>query len=108
MDGAMAVTRSTAVERVELRSARVRRPGWRTREFLLLAVAALAVSAGLRQVYRAKQQTLTEAEQGLAAKRLVNLNSLGAREDLLPALSMIPNVRERQETARQIYYLSGT
>ena len=32
----------------------------------------------------------------------------GAREELLPALGVIPNLRERQEAARKIYYTSGS
>ena len=58
-------------------------------------------------VYQAKSRPLAEIEQGLAAKKLLNLNDLGAREDLLPALSVIPDSRQRQETARQIYFHSG-
>ncbi|HEY1335891.1 MAG TPA: FtsW/RodA/SpoVE family cell cycle protein, partial [Bryobacteraceae bacterium] len=103
----MAVTRSRAAERVELRRAPGRRPSWRTRELVLTVTAALAVGAGLYFVYQTKTQTLTDAEQGLANKKLINLNELGAREDLLPALSVIPDQRQRVEAARQIYYLSG-
>src|SRR5262249_48062338 len=47
------------------------------------------------------------ADRGLAARELINLNEIGAREDLLPALTLIPNLKDRQETARKIYYVSG-
>jgi cell division protein FtsW (lipid II flippase) len=103
----MAVTRSRSVERVELRRTTRGRPRWRTRELLWMLAAALVVGGGLYLVYQSKTQALAEAEQGLAAKRLLNLNALGTREELLPALSVIPTSRERQEAARQIYYLSG-
>ena len=46
---------------------------------------------------------------GLAAKRLLNLNELGAREELLPALTpFFPKSRERDAAARDIYYLTGS
>jgi cell division protein FtsW (lipid II flippase) len=73
-----------------------------------MAVAAVLVGIGLYLVYGAKDADLAAADQQLAAKKLVNLNALGAREDLLPALSgALPNQRERDEAARKIYYLSG-
>ena len=52
---------------------------------------------------------LAEIDAGLASKRLLNLNDLSAREELLPALvPLFPNSRERDNAARQIYYLSGS
>jgi cell division protein FtsW (lipid II flippase) len=67
----------------------------------------LAIAAGLSLVYRAKTHDFADIDKGLAAKQLVNLNQLGQREDLLPALSFIPDSRHRAEAARRIYYLSG-
>ena len=65
--------------------------------------------AGLYQVHQAKTQGLADVDAGLAAKRLLNLNDLGAREDLLPALSpLFPKLRERDTAAREIYYLTGS
>jgi cell division protein FtsW (lipid II flippase) len=105
----MAVTRSRIEDRFAVRSAARQRAGWRTRELLLTLAAAAIVAAGLNQVHRAKSQGLPEIDQGLAAKRLLNLNELSAREDLLPALApFFPKLRERDTAAREIYYLSGT
>ncbi len=77
--------------------------------FCLLVVASLLVAAGLFQVHRAKSQGLGEVEAGLSAKRLLNLNELGAREELIPALTpFFPKSRERDAAARDIYYLTGS
>ncbi len=48
-----------------------------------------------------------EIEAGLASKKLLNLNDLSAREDLLPALTMFSEPAERDLVARKIYYVSG-
>ncbi len=97
------------MERAELRSISRARGAWRGREFLLLLAATLLVAAGLRQVHEAKTQGLADVDAGLAAKRLLNLNELGAREDLLPALSpFFPKLRDRDTAAREIYYLTGS
>jgi cell division protein FtsW (lipid II flippase) len=63
--------------------------------------ASLLVAGGLFLVYRAKSQEFPNV------RSLVNLNALSAREDLLPVLGMIPDVREREEAARKVYYRSG-
>src|SRR5579862_8182421 len=105
----MAVTHSRSMERAELRRTPGQRAGWRGREFLLLLGASLLVGAGLYQVHQAKSQGLPDVDAGLAAKRLLNLNDLGTREDLLPALSpLFPKMRERDTAAREIYYLTGS
>ncbi len=105
----MAVTRSRSVERTVTREMAAPRAAWRGREFLFLVVASLLVGAGLYQVHQAKSQGLGEVEAGLAAKRLLNLNELGAREELLPALTpFFPKSRERDAAARDIYYLTGS
>ena len=85
----MAVTRSRSVERAGSAAKYPRRrAGWRSREFLLPASWPVSlVAAGLYLVHKAKSQALAEIEHGLAAKQLLNLNELGAREDLLPALA---------------------
>jgi cell division protein FtsW (lipid II flippase)/cell division protein FtsI/penicillin-binding protein 2 len=70
--------------------------------------AGLLVAAGLYFVDGAKAPEIAAAQQQLAAKKLLNLNDLSAREDLLPALSTaIPNQKEREEAARKIYDVSG-
>uniref|UniRef100_Q01PJ1 Penicillin-binding protein, transpeptidase n=1 Tax=Solibacter usitatus (strain Ellin6076) TaxID=234267 RepID=Q01PJ1_SOLUE len=105
----MAVTHSRSMERAELRRTPGQRAGWRGREFLLLLAASLLVGAGLYQVHQAKSQGLGDVDAGLAAKRLLNLNDLGTREELLPALSpLFPKMRERDTAAREIYYLTGS
>jgi cell division protein FtsI/penicillin-binding protein 2/cell division protein FtsW (lipid II flippase) len=83
-------------------------PVWRTRELALGLVAALSVGAGLFRVHYAKTGHFAEIERGLAAKQLLNLNTLGAREDLLPALTpLFPRMKDRDAAARGIYYLGG-
>src|SRR5689334_3114329 len=103
----MAVTKSRAAERPAVRRAGGRRAPWRVVELRWLLGAALLALIGLFLVYRAKEASLAEADAGLTAKKLVNLNALGAREELLPPLSIISNQREREETARKIYNASG-
>jgi cell division protein FtsW (lipid II flippase) len=80
---------------------------WRRRELLGMLGAGLLVAIGLWQVYQSRSAALAEVEQGLAARKLLNLNNLTAREDLLPALSIIPDPRDREEAARKIYYFAG-
>src|ERR1039458_1120456 len=105
----MAVTHSRSVERATAGDLRRQRAGWRGREFLLTLVASLLVAAGLYQVHQAKSEGLAEVDAGLAAKRLLNLNELGGREELIPALTpFFPNSRQRDVAAREIYYLTGT
>jgi cell division protein FtsW (lipid II flippase) len=101
----MAVTRSTAADRP--RTARAQKT-WRRNELLGVAAAGLVVAFGLHLVYQAKSAGLAEIDQGLSSKQLLNLNALTAREDLLPALSSIPDRHAREEAARQIYYISGS
>jgi cell division protein FtsW (lipid II flippase) len=105
----MAVTRSRSIERAAVQRVTVRRKAWRMRELLCTLIAAALVGGGLYQVHKAKSAAFPEIEAGLKAKRLLNLNDLGAREDLMPALApLIPKQRDREEAARKIYYLSGT
>ena len=105
----MAVTRSRSVERSTARDLRGRRAAWRGREFLLTVAASLLVAAGLYQVHQAKSQGLADIDAGLDARRLLDLNELGGREELLPALApLFPKSRERDVAAREIYYLTGS
>jgi cell division protein FtsW (lipid II flippase) len=101
----MAVTRSTAALRPQI--ARARKRAWRRDELIGLIGATLVVALGLLAVYRAKSADLAAIDHGLTSKQLLNLNGLTAREDLLPALSSIPDPHARDEAARQIYYISG-
>ena len=105
----MAVTRSRSVERTAVRQVARRRAAWRLRELFALLAAGVLVSGGLYLVHRAKAAPLAEIEAGLASRRLLNLNDLSAREDLLPALApLFPKSSDRDNAARQIYYLSGS
>jgi cell division protein FtsW (lipid II flippase) len=104
----MAVTRSRAAERPAVRRDPRPRVAWRTHELAWLVAASVLVMIGLFLVYKAKSAPLDGIEQQLSAGKLLNLNQLSAREELLPVLGVIPNQREREETARKIYYLSGS
>lgn len=106
----MAVTRSTSVDRSEVRRAPLRGRGfrWRIQELLGLVAASALVAFGLHLVYQAKSQGLPAVDAGLAAKQLLDLNDLSAREDLLPALTpLFPRAAERDFAARKIYYIVG-
>src|SRR5437660_1250803 len=105
----MAVTRSRSAERATVQRVAVRRGSWRVRELFAMLAAMALVAGGLFVVHRAKSAGLPEIDAGLQSKRLLNLNDLRAREDLLPALAPIfAKQRDRDEAARRIYYLSGT
>src|SRR5690349_20446807 len=105
----MPVTRSRSSERAEVRRVTARRTGWRTRELVGVMAASVLVGIGLYAVHRAKAAGLPEIEAGLASKRLLNLNGLSAREDVLPALApLFARQRERDEAARSIYNLTGS
>jgi len=103
----MAVTRSRAAERARVERLPSPAPLWRIRELAWMLAAMLLVAAGLYLVYRAKTREFPDIEKGLASKLLVDLNQLGAREDVLPALSAITDPRRRDDAARRIYSLSG-
>lgn len=100
----MAVTRSTASARVQPRRAIV----WRRRgEALWLLAGSLVLLFGFMLVFQAKSRPFAQIESGLAGKQLLNLNDLGAREELLPFLGIIAEPAERQFVARRIYDASG-
>ena len=96
----MAVTRSTV-------SSRSTAPGihaafsWRTTELLWTLAASLLIAVGFYLVYQAKAPAPSTTP-------LLNLNTLNAREDLLPSLNtLFPDPAIRDLVARKIYYLSG-
>jgi cell division protein FtsW (lipid II flippase) len=103
----MAITRSSTADRVVVRRAPGRRRQWRRNELVYTLGASLLVAAGLYLVHRAKSQGLAEIDRNLAAKQLLNLNSLGAREELLPALTMFPDPAEREFVARKVFNAAG-
>src|SRR5205807_624501 len=89
------------------RDARAPRPEWRGSEFMFTSLAALLVAIGLLMAYYSKSQTLTQAEQALAAKKLIDLNTVASRDELLPALNVISDLRTRQEAADKIFARAG-
>ena len=103
----MAITRSSTADRAVIRRAPGQQRQWRRNELVCTLGASLLVAAGLYLVHRAKSQGLAEIDRGLAAKQLLNLNNLGAREELLPALTMFPDPAEREFVARKIFYVAG-
>src|SRR5208283_1918803 len=103
----MPVTRSSAASRPSAGRGPQRRPAWRIRELLWMLAAGIVVAAALWLAWRAKTAGFAAAEQALAAKQIVNLNELSAREDLLPVLTLFPDPAEREFVARKIYNVSG-
>jgi cell division protein FtsW (lipid II flippase) len=101
----MPITRSSAASRPN--AGPLRRPLWRVRELVWMIAAGLAVAGALWTVWGAKTAGFADAEQALAGKRIVNLNALTAREDLLPVLTLFPDPAEREFAARKIYDISG-
>ncbi len=103
----MPVTRSNAASRPSAGRGSQRRPAWRIRELLWMLAASLVVAAALWLAWRAKTTGFPAAEQALAAKQIVNLNALSAREDLLTVFTLYPDPAEREFVARKIYNISG-
>jgi cell division protein FtsW (lipid II flippase) len=103
----MPVTRSSAANRPTSGRGTDRAPTWRIRELLWMLAAGMVVAAALWLAWRAKTAGFAEAEQALAAKQIVNLNALSAREDLLPVLTLFPDPVEREFVARKIYIIGG-
>ena len=94
----MAVTRSTAADRSQLRyggEPRFRSFS-RAPEFVYLLAAALLVAAGLFLTYRAR----TAAPAPIAA---LNLNEVDRSEKLLEGLSIFDSPADRQYATRKIY-----
>jgi cell division protein FtsW (lipid II flippase) len=105
----MAVTRSRSFERASVKQVARRRQTWRLQELVGLVAAGALVAGGLYLVHKQKSAPLAEVEAGLSSKKLLNLNDLSTREDLTPALApLFPKVRDRENAAKAIYYLSGS
>ena len=110
---AMAVTRSRAAERARpsdrgRQAAIWRGMAWRRREAIWMLAATVLLLFSFYRVYRAKTRTFAAVEAGLAGKRLLDLNDLNAREELLPYLAIFSAPAERQFVARRIYDASGS
>jgi cell division protein FtsW (lipid II flippase) len=104
----VAVTRSTAADRPRISARTPRAPAFPAGYFLWLLGAALLIAGGLYLVFEAKTRDFAEVEKGLASRKILNLNELSSREDLLPLLTVFPDPAERRFAARKIYYLSGS
>jgi cell division protein FtsI/penicillin-binding protein 2/cell division protein FtsW (lipid II flippase) len=101
----MAVTRSTAEQRSADRGREPSAPRAAVRGFELiwLVAASLVFGAGLWLEFQAKTHVLPGADA-----RLVNLNEIDRREQLLPLLSFLTSPAERQFAATKIYdFLTG-
>lgn len=93
----MAVTRSRASERGQ-QAAAAQAP--RHFELAALVLASLLVACALTLVYRAKLEGPVAAA---ARQKLVNLNAIERREQLLPLLGFAANARERASMAQRIW-----
>jgi cell division protein FtsW (lipid II flippase) len=97
----MPVTKSKAAERKAAAPAGVR--AWRTRELLWMVGASAFLVGGLYLVYQSRQAVI------VAAPPPLNLNTLNAREDLLPVLTPVfPDSALRTFAATRIYYATGS
>jgi cell division protein FtsW (lipid II flippase) len=72
-----------------------------------MLAAGLLVAAALWSAWRAKTAGFPAAEQALAAKQIVDVNTLSAREDLFPVLTQYPDPAAREFVARKIYNAGG-
>lgn len=99
----MAVTRSSASERRTSPGSALSRPrSPRNTELIGLFLASLIVLCALALVYKAKTEPFAQLDS-----KLVNLNALDRREQLLPVLDFAPNARERQYFATRIWEALG-
>ncbi|HYG99750.1 MAG TPA: FtsW/RodA/SpoVE family cell cycle protein [Terriglobales bacterium] len=102
----MVLTRSRAAERVT--APRYHKPARRGAELLWLTIFSAVIAVGLVLVYRAKANSFAETGLQLEAKRLLNLNDLASRNDLLPFLTVLPDGASRELAARKIYASAGS
>ncbi|MBA0085044.1 MAG: hypothetical protein HRJ53_08610, partial [Acidobacteria bacterium Pan2503] len=82
-----------------VRNASASRNGSRLKELALTLAASLVIASGLFRVYAAKTQGLSEVDSALISKKLLNLNELNTRDDLLPFLDFIASGSDRQQIA---------
>src|SRR5262245_45791097 len=99
----MTTTRSTAEER-RLRAGALRNVRIQTRspEGALLLLASLVVLLGLILVYRARTYGFADLEQQLKNKKLLNLNAVSSRAELIPFLTLFDQPADRQFAAGRI------
>jgi cell division protein FtsW (lipid II flippase)/cell division protein FtsI/penicillin-binding protein 2 len=97
----MRMTQSTAAERAAM--ARTRRTRGRPVELLGLLAATVLTLAGLWLVSSARSDTLADADRGLAAGLVANLNMVDRAEQLLPGLaSVVSDPGERRFVADRL------
>jgi cell division protein FtsW (lipid II flippase) len=96
----MAVTRSTPVERRQQSASFAPKSAKRPFELMALIGASLLIVVALCLVYQAKLYRL-QAQVGQT--KLLNLNELQSREQLLPLLDFVSNARERLVVATRIF-----
>lgn len=102
----MIVIHKTAAAKPERGLAKSSRPTSRSQELFCLLLSSATVLIGMWFVYQAKSERPTpfaQVDEMLAAKQLLNLNHVSSRKTLLPFLSPIENVADREFAAEKIY-----
>ena len=99
----MTTTRSTAEER-RLKAGTLRNAPIQTRspEGVLLVSASVVALLGLILVYQARTHGFTDLEQQLKSKKLLNLNAVSGRAELIPFLTVFDHPADRQFAASRI------
>jgi cell division protein FtsW (lipid II flippase) len=99
----MTTTRSTAEER-RLKAGALRNARTHTRspEGVLLVSASFLALLGLTLVYQARTHGFPDLEQQLKSKKLLNLNAVSSRAELIPFLTVFDHPADRQFAAGRI------
>ena len=99
----MTTTRSTAEER-RLKAGALRNARTQTRspEGVLLVSASVVALLGLILVYQARTHSFPDLEQQLKSKKLLNLNAVSSRAELIPFLTVFDHPADRQFAAGRI------
>jgi cell division protein FtsW (lipid II flippase) len=99
----MTTTRSTAEER-RLKAGALRNARTQTRspEGVLLFSASIVALLGLILVYQARTRGFPDLEQQLKSKKLLNLNAVSSRAELIPFLTVFDHPTDRQFAAGRI------
>jgi hypothetical protein len=96
----MTTTHSTAEER-RLKAGALRNARTQTRspEGVLLFSASVVALLGLILVYQARTHGFPDLEQQLKSKKLLNLNTVSSRAELIPFLTVFDHPADRQFAA---------
>src|SRR5688572_3581263 len=98
----MTTTRSTAEER-RLKAGALRNASHtRSPEGVLLVSASVMALLGLILVYQARSHSFPDLEQQLKSKKLLNLNAVSSRAELIPFLTVFDHPADRQFAAGRI------